>query len=80
MSPHHLYMRPRKTLEGMAARPLLSREEVRLISETKDLMESVLETQEILADRELMEGIRRSRKDLEAGRVRRLRKVSDLWK
>lgn len=48
---------------------LLTARDRKLIMETKKLMEEVLETQEVLADKALMGSIRESRQDLRAGRT-----------
>ena len=47
----------------------LNTEDKKLLLETKRVMEEVLETQDILADKELMKSIKRSKKDLKAGRI-----------
>jgi len=49
---------------------MLSQKEVKLITETRDLLEELLETLEIMEDKNLMEGIRKAQKDIKAGRVR----------
>lgn len=41
---------------------------------------SLVETIEILNDKELMEGIKRSKEDAKAGRIRELKKIEDLDK
>lgn len=49
----------------------------------KEELEEVIETIEIMNDKELMEGLRRSRKDVEEGRVYELKNVDELdeiWK
>ena len=48
---------------------LLTTHDRKLLMETKRLMEEALETQEVLADKKLTESIRRSRRDLKAGRI-----------
>jgi len=45
-----------------------------------DRLESLIETIEIKNDKELIEGLNRSREDLKFGRVHELRNFSDLWK
>lgn len=57
----------------MASRSLLSREEFRLIAETRDLLDSVLETLEIERDPVAMRKIRASREDVRRGRTRPLK-------
>ncbi|HDN68174.1 MAG: hypothetical protein ACXQT6_02500 [Candidatus Methanospirareceae archaeon] len=49
----------------------------------REELEDVIETIEIMNDRELMEGLERSKKDFEEGRVYELKNVGDLdeiWK
>ena len=49
----------------------------------KEELEEVIETIEIMNDRELMEGLKRSKKDVEVGRVYELKNVDELdeiWK
>ena len=49
----------------------------------KEELEDVIETIEIMNDRELMEGLKRSKKDVEEGRVYELKNVDELdeiWK
>jgi hypothetical protein len=50
------------------SKTLLSTQDRKLLLETKRAME-VLESQEILANRELMRSIKRSKQDLKAGRT-----------
>jgi hypothetical protein len=49
---------------------MLSQKEVKLITETRDLLEELLETLEIMGDKNLMEGIRKAQEDIKEGRVR----------
>ena len=49
----------------------------------KEELEDVIETIEIMNDKELMEGLRRSKKDVEEGRIYELKNVDELdeiWK
>jgi len=49
----------------------------------KEELEEVIETIEIINDKELMEGLKRSKKDVEEGRVYELKNVDELdeiWK
>jgi len=48
---------------------LLTPQDRKLLTETKKAMEAVLETQEVLSDKELMDSIKASREDLRAGRT-----------
>ena len=50
------------------------------ILKLRDEFDSLVETLEILNDKELIEGIKRSREDAVAGRVHELKDVDDLWK
>jgi len=40
-----------------------------LLLETRNVLEDLLETEEVLRDKVLMESIKRSRRDVKAGRV-----------
>jgi hypothetical protein len=51
------------------SKTLLTTRDRKLLMETKKAMEEVLETQEILADKELMHSIRLSKQDLKARRT-----------
>ena len=44
----------------------------------KEELEDVIETIEIMNDRELMEGLKRSKKDVEEGRVYELKNIDEL--
>ena len=48
---------------------LLTAHDRKLLVETKKLMEEVLETEELLADKEFIDSIKRSKRDLRAGKV-----------
>ena len=41
-------------------------------------MDAIIETVEIMSDEELMDGIRRSKEDLKAGRYKELKSVEEL--
>ncbi|HDN81536.1 MAG: hypothetical protein J7L10_01860 [Methanomicrobia archaeon] len=49
---------------------MLSQKEIKLITETRDLLEELLETLEIMGDKNLMEEIRKAQEDIKEGRVR----------
>ena len=51
------------------AKSLLTQQDRRLLLETRNILEELLETEEVLKDRILMESIKQSRKDLKSGRV-----------
>ena len=53
----------------MMPEAMLTVRDKKLLMETKKLMEEVLETQEVLADKKLTDSIKRSEKDLKAGRT-----------
>ncbi|MBI4257336.1 MAG: hypothetical protein HY619_00115 [Thaumarchaeota archaeon] len=53
----------------MMAESLLSGRDRKLLMETKRVLDEVLETQEILSDKELMKSIENSKQDLKAGRT-----------
>jgi PHD/YefM family antitoxin component YafN of YafNO toxin-antitoxin module len=46
----------------------------------RDEFDSIIETIEIMNDKELMEGIKRSKDDVEAGKIHELKNVDDLDK
>jgi hypothetical protein len=49
----------------------------------KDELESIIETIEIMNDKELIAGLERSKKDVESGRVYKLKnvdKLEEIWK
>jgi ribosomal protein L13E len=67
------------------AKSLLTQQDRRLLLETRDVLEELLETEEVLKDKVLMKSIKQSRKDVKAGRVytlaelkRKLRKEGKL--
>ena len=51
------------------AKSLLTQQDRQLLLETRNILEELLETEEILRDKVLMRSIRQSRRDLKAGRV-----------
>lgn len=51
------------------AKSLLSAQDRKLLLETRYLLEDLLETEEILRDKALMESIRRSQKDARSSRI-----------
>jgi hypothetical protein len=65
---------------------MLSAQERKLLSETRDILEELLETEEVLRDKRLMKSIRDSREDARTGRLytieelkRKLRREGRLW-
>jgi len=51
------------------AKSLLTHEDRRLLLETRNILDELLETEEILRDKPLMKSIRESKSDVKAGRV-----------
>ena len=51
------------------AKSMLSAQERKLLSETRDILEELLETEEVLRDRALTKSIRDSQEDAKAGRL-----------
>jgi hypothetical protein len=51
------------------ARSLLSPQEKKLLLETQDILEELLETEQVLEDETLMKSIRTSQRDLQVGKV-----------
>jgi len=51
------------------AKLLLSEQERKLLTETRDILEELLETEEVLRDKALMKSVRASRADVKAGRL-----------
>ena len=51
------------------ARSLLSAQEKKLLLETRDILEELLETEQVLEDETLMKSIRTSQRDLQVGKV-----------
>lgn len=51
------------------AKSMLSAQERKLLLETRDILEELLETEEVLRDEGLMKSIRDSREDVRAGRL-----------
>jgi hypothetical protein len=51
------------------AKSILSAQERKLLSETRDILEELLETEEVLRDEALTRSIRNSQEDVKAGRL-----------
>jgi len=51
------------------ARSLLTQQDRRLLLETRNILEELLETEEVLKDRVLMKSIKQSQRDVKSGRV-----------
>jgi hypothetical protein len=51
------------------AKSMLSAQERKLLSETRDILEELLETEEVSRDRRLMKSIRDSQEDVRMGRL-----------
>ena len=50
------------------AKSLLTQQDRKLLLETRSILEELLETEEVLRDRALMESIKQSRRDVKTGR------------
>jgi len=57
------------------AKSILSAQERKLLSETRDILEELLETEEVLRDRALTRSIRDSQEDVKAGRLRTIEEL-----
>ena len=55
--------------DGMLAKSMLSEQEKKLLFETRDLLDELLETEQVLQDKALLRSIRASQRDAKAGRV-----------
>jgi hypothetical protein len=64
------------TVGGAVTTPAVYRDMVKLREE----LDSIIETLEIMSDEELMEGIRRSKEDVNAGRYKELKSVEELMR
>lgn len=68
----------------MSARKIIMTEKVfSELIKLRDELESIIETIEIMNDKELLDGLERSKKDVETGRVYELKDVENLdeiWK
>lgn len=51
------------------ARSLLTAQDRKLLLEARNLLEELLETEEVLRDKRLMQSIRESERDVKAGRL-----------
>jgi len=51
------------------AKSILSAQERKMLSETRDILEELLETEEVLRDKALTKSIRNSQEDVKAGRL-----------
>jgi hypothetical protein len=61
--------RARNVGTAKLAKSILSAQEWKLLSETRDILEELLETEESLRDKTLTKSIRNSQKDVKAGRL-----------
>jgi hypothetical protein len=53
----------------MLAKSLLTQQDRQLLLETRNILEELLETEEVLRDKALMRSILQSRRDVKAGKV-----------
>jgi hypothetical protein len=51
------------------AKSLLTQQDRKMLLETRNILEELLETEDALRDKSLMESIKQSRRDVKAGRV-----------
>lgn len=65
---------------AMAENVVISKEAFIEMEKIREEFDSVMETIEILNNKELMEGIKRSKEDVKAGRVTKLKSAEDLDK
>jgi len=61
--------RARKVRDSKLAKSILSAQERKLLSETRDILEELLETEEIIRDKALTKSIKDSQEDVKAGRL-----------
>ena len=61
--------RARKGRDAKLAKSILSAQERKLLSETRDILEELLETEEIIRDKALTKSIKDSQEDVKAGRL-----------
>lgn len=54
---------------AVLAKSLLTHQDRQLLLETRNILDELLETEEILRDKTLMKSIRQSKRDVKAGRV-----------
>ena len=72
-----------KTISIMKGELTISSDAFYTLVKLKEELEEVIETIEIMNDKELMEGLKRSKKDVEEGRVYELKNIGELdeiWK
>jgi hypothetical protein len=67
-----------KTISIMKGELTITPDAFYTLVKLKEELEEVIETIEIMNDRELMEGLKRSEKDVEEGRVYELKNVDEL--
>jgi len=56
---------------------LLNRKEIRLLEKTSQMLEEVLETLDVMADKKAMKEIAKSRKEAKAGKTRSFRSLQE---
>ena len=67
-----------KMTETSSMEHLISKEEIELLSKTKDLLEELLDTIEVLADDDTLEAIEQSRSDFEKGNFESFRTKKEI--
>jgi len=67
-----------KMTESSTIEHLISKEEIELLSKTKNLLEELLDTIEVIADEETLEAIKQSGSDFENGNYESFRTKKEL--
>ena len=70
----------KKAKLSMRGKIIIPQKAFRNMVRLNEEFDSIVETIEIMNDRELMEGIERSENDLKAGRIKELKSINDLDK
>ncbi len=70
----------KKMKMSMRGKILIPQKAFRNMVKLNEEFDSLIETIEIMNDKELMKGIQRSERDLKAGRVKELKNINDLDK
>lgn len=68
----------KKTRLSMRGNIMIPQKAFRSIVKLNEEFDSIIETIEIMNDKELMKGIERSERDLKAGRVREIKNINDI--
>lgn len=68
----------KKAKFGMRGKIIIPQKAFRNMVRLNEEFDSIIETIEIMNDKELMKGIERSRRDLDAGRIKEMKNISDI--